>query len=243
MVKVPAAPWKVFKGHAILAFGGASWPELGSNAAWVPVFESSGIKVNPFAASNARHSVAWSEFFREKFAGTPLKNIRLSHAGTLADGEIMISRDGIEGGAIYALSKSIRDNPDSPLVLDLKPNLSEEQMKAKMFSVRKGDTRANQLRKAFGLPPVAISLMRETQAANVKHLVLRTTGAHDLNRAISSAGGVDWSEIDGSLRLRKLPETRVAGEMIDWDAPTGGYMLQACFSTGHFAATELLKEL
>ncbi len=240
----PNSSWQGFSNEpAILAFGGASWPELGSDGGWVPTFEQAGIEVKPFTASNARHAVSWSKLLREKFAGTPLKNLRITHGSSSILGEVVITQHGLEGGAIYALSQSVRENPGLPLVIDLRPNLSDEQVLAKMLSTRKGDTRSNQLRKAFGLSPVAIALMRETQAVSIKRLVLQTAGAHDLHRAISSAGGVAWNEIDESLRLRKVPNTRVAGEMIDWDAPTGGYLLQACFSTGRFAATELLKEL
>jgi uncharacterized flavoprotein (TIGR03862 family) len=228
---------------SLLAFGGASWPELGSDAKWVSNFENAGIQVNTFTASNARHSIKWSKHFAEKFAGTPLKNIAVSHGGTRIEGEAMISRDGIEGSAVYALSQSIRSNPGAPLVIDLKPGLTDQQVLAKMLTSRKGDSRANTLRKAFNLPPVAISLMRETGAASVKRLELRTSGAHDLSRAISSAGGVDWSEINDDFSLKKHPGTFVAGEMIDWDAPTGGYLLQACLSTGYYAAKQLLQQL
>jgi predicted Rossmann fold flavoprotein len=240
----PESPWPGFTGQpTILAFGGASWPELGSDAKWISHFTAAGINVNPFVASNARHDVAWSQHFISKFAGTPLKNIALSHDGKSVAGEVVVTEQGLEGGAIYALSQSIRKNPGAPLLLDLRPALSQEQVLAKMLTTRKGDSRANILRKAFKLPPVAIGLMRETQALSVKRLELRTTGAHDLRRAISSAGGVDWDEINEDLSLKKQPNTHVAGEMMDWDAPTGGYLLQTCFATGHFAATQLLKRL
>lgn len=226
----------------ILAMGGASWPELGSDAAWVPVFAAAGIAVTPLQPSNGRQHVAWSAHYAGRFAGQPIKNVTVSAAGKAVRGEIMIARDGIEGGAIYALSSVLR-NGATELLIDLKPDLSAEEVAARLVRRQSKDSRSNFLRKAFKLSPVAISLMREAGAENPKAVRLRLNGPAELRRAISTAGGVARNEVDANFRLVKQPNTWVAGEMLDWDAPTGGYLLQACFSTARWAAMDCLRTL
>ncbi len=223
---------------SILALGGASWPELGSDAAWVGVFEKAGIKVNPFAPSNGRQLVPWTEHFSSRHAGQPLKNVAITVAERTSRGEIIISRDGLEGGAIYALSDLMRR--PAQLTIDLKPDLSVEEVSTRFSWPRGKESRSNYLRKRFGLSPAAISLMYEAKADNPKSVVLTTTGPADIRRAISSTGGVAWQEVDESFRLKKFPQVFVVGEMLDWDAPTGGYLLQACFSTAAKAARAML---
>jgi uncharacterized flavoprotein (TIGR03862 family) len=225
----------------ILAMGGASWPELGSDAAWVSIFENAGVKVTPLQPSNGRQRVAWSEHFSSRFAGTPLKNVDVTVAGRTIRGEVMITRDGIEGGAIYALSPQFRESKD--MSIDLKPDMSDAVLAERMAFPQGKQSRSTYLRKAAGLNPVGISLMREGQSESPKTIIITTQGPALIDRAISSSGGIAASEVDDTFRLHKFPNTYVAGEMLDWDAPTGGYLLQACFSTAFLAATALTKRL
>jgi uncharacterized flavoprotein (TIGR03862 family) len=240
--------WQGFNGlPTILAMGGATWPHLGSDAAWVPVFQSAGITVNPFKPSNGRFLVNWSQIFRQRFAGTPVKNVALTYAGHRVRGEVMISQEGIEGGAIYALSRGMREVPGHPLVIDLRPDLAVETLAERLARPRGKDTQSNYLRKVAGLAPVAISLLRETgtaaDASGIKAVPLQILRPAGIARAISSAGGVSRDEVDENFQLKKMPGVYVAGEMLDWEAPTGGYLLQACFSTAVMAASALLKTL
>jgi uncharacterized flavoprotein (TIGR03862 family) len=240
--------WPGFDGTpTILAFGGASWPHLGSNASWLPLFEAAGIRVNPFKPANSRFLVDWSPIFRDRFAGTPVKNVALTYAGHRVRGEVMISQEGIEGGAIYALSKGLREQPGHPLMIDLRPDLTEDALAQRLARPRGKDTQSNFLRKAAGLTPVAISLLRETgnamDAKGIKQVAVTILRPAGIARAISSAGGVALDEVDVSFQLKKVPGTYCVGEMLDWEAPTGGYLLQACFSTAVAAAQALAAAL
>ncbi len=237
--------WLGFDGKpTILAMGGASWPHLGSDAQWVPILQAAGIAVNPFKPANSRFLVKWSKVFRERFAGTPVKNVALTYAGHRVRGEAMISSEGIEGGAIYALSKGMREMPGHPLHIDLRPDLTVEALAARLARPRGKDTQSNYLRKVAGLTPVAISLLRESglaiDAAAIKAVPVQILRPAGIARAISSAGGIARTELDENFQLRKLPGVYAVGEMLDWEAPTGGYLLQACFSTAVAAATALL---
>jgi uncharacterized flavoprotein (TIGR03862 family) len=227
----------------ILALGGASWPELGSDAAWVKTFEMANVKVNSLQPSNGRQLITWSEHFATRFAGTPLKNIAVTVAGKKVRGEVMITRDGIEGGAIYALSPQFRHTTSKTIEIDLKPDMSDETVAQRLSWPRGKESRSNYLRKALALTPVGISLLREANGENPKSLVIPVHGPSDLRRAISTAGGVAAEEVDEHFQLKKHPRTYVVGEMLDWDAPTGGYLLHACFATAHSAATHLSKSL
>ena len=237
------AQWQGFDDvPTILAMGGASWPELGSDAAWVPLFSAAGIAVTPLAASNGRQRVAWSEHFASRFAGTPLKNVAVTVGGERVRGECMIARDGIEGGAIYALSPKLRE-AGAVLHLDLKPDQTEAHVAERLARPRGKESRSNFLRKALNLSPVAVALMREAKCENPKQLMLTPLGPGDMRRAISTAGGVALDEVSSHFRLHKKPNTWVVGEMLDWDAPTGGYLLHACFATARFAAEDCLRQL
>ncbi len=238
--------WQGFDGKpTILAMGGATWPHLGSDAQWLPVLRAAGITVNPFKPSNGRFLVNWSDVFRRRFAGTPVKNVALTYAGHRVRGEMMISNEGIEGGAIYALSRGMREVPGHPLVIDFRPDLTVEALAARLARPRGKDTQSNYLRKVAGLSPVAISLLRETgsaaDAAVIKAAALQILRPAGIARAISSAGGVAFDEVDGDFQLKKMPGAYAVGEMLDWEAPTGGYLLQACFSTAVAAARAMLK--
>lgn len=234
--------WQGFDGRpTILAMGGASWPQLGSNAAWVPLVEKAGIRVNRFKPANCRFLVPWTEHFATRFAGQPLKNISLSYRGHTARGEAMISRDGIEGGAVYALSRHLRDEPGAPLLVDLRPDLPAEAVTARFSRRKPKESRANLLRRTLGLGPVAIGLLNETKALDIKQVPVLIGAPAGLARAISSAGGIARDEVDGQFQLIKQPGCYAVGEMLDWEAPTGGYLLQACFSTAVAAGRALLS--
>jgi uncharacterized flavoprotein (TIGR03862 family) len=227
----------------VLAMGGNSWPELGSNAAWVQHFTTANIATVPFEASNVRQPVAWSEIFVARFKGQPIKNIALTVGAKRVLGEVMIAEDGIEGGAVYALSRLIRETSADTMTLDLKPDMALDAVEGKLANRWKKDSTSNFLRKSFNLSPQAIGLMRETGTLNPKSVVIKLSGKPAIARAISSAGGVAKHELDDNFKLLKRPNTYVVGEMLDWDAPTGGYLLQACFSTAKRAATALAKDL
>lgn len=241
---------------AILALGGASWPRLGSDGTWVELLSRRGIAVSPLRPANMGFTLAWSEVMRG-FAGEPLKRIALTFEGATVKGEAVVTADGIEGGAVYALSAKLREAIErtghATPRLDLRPDLSGEALAKRLGAPRKGQSASTFLRKAAGLAPVGIALLREASpslpgepdalARLIKAVPLALTGAKPLDRAISSAGGVPFQEVDGHLMLRRMPGIFVAGEMLDWEAPTGGYLLQATFATGIAAAKGVLAHL
>ena len=239
----------------VLALGGASWPRLGSDGAWRPWLEAAGVEVAPFRPANAGFDVAWSDAFKLRFAGRPLK-AAFSFGGRTVRGEAVISTYGIEGGAIYALSAALRDAIEADgaavLTVDLKPDLSLERLAERLQRPRGKASLSNHLRKAAGLDSLAIGLMREAGdppaqgaalAERVKATPLRLLAMQGLDRAISSAGGVRLDQLDEDLMLRRRPGVFVAGEMLDWEAPTGGYLLQASFASGAVAAAGVLSWL
>ena len=239
----------------VLALGGASWPRLGSDGAWRPWLEAAGVEVAPFRPANAGFDVAWSDAFKLRFAGRPLK-AAFSFGGRTVRGEAVISTYGIEGGAIYALSAALRDAIEADgaavLTVDLKPDLSLGRLTERLQRPRGKASLSNHLRKAAGLDPLAIALMREAGdppaqgaalAERVKATPLRLLAMQGLDRAISSAGGVRLDQLDENLMLRRRPGVFVAGEMLDWEAPTGGYLLQASFASAAVAAAGVLSWL
>lgn len=229
----------------ILALGGASWPRLGSDAHWVDLLTKRGIRVNPFIPANAGVTIAWSSHFVERFAGSPLKRIALTSLGKTVRGEAVITRTGLEGGAVYALGPELRQS--GKLTLDLKPDLTLAALEERLARPKGKDSQSNWLRKATGLQPAAIAILREAgqpaTASALKALTLTTTGTDSLARAISSAGGIALSEIDGNFELKAWPGVYAVGEMLDWEAPTGGYLLQACFSAANMASRACLERL
>ncbi|KQW78452.1 NAD(P)/FAD-dependent oxidoreductase [Brevundimonas sp. Root1279] len=241
----------------VLALGGASWPRLGSDGSWTDDLAAAGVQVAPLRPSNVGFDVAWSPVLVEKFAGQPLKNIALSHGGRTVRGEAMLTAYGLEGGAVYALSASLREaiarDGSALLEVDLRPDLSVEALAAKLAKGRGKDSVSNWLRKAAGLSPAAVGLMREIPgpipegadklAKRIKAVRVTLIGVQGLARAISSAGGVKLDQVDDRLMLKALPGVFVAGEMLDWEAPTGGYLLQASFASGVVAAEGVLDWL
>ena len=233
----------------VFALGGASWPKLGSDARWCEAFRQRGIRLHSFEPANCGFDVDWSEHFITRFAGEPLKSVRLSCADHVTRGEVMIVQTGLEGGGVYALSSVLRETiaqeGSACLYLDLRPDVSLENLAQRLARPRGGQSMSSHLRKAAGLAPLAGALLREVQrslpedaqqlAALIKHLPLRLSRPRPLIRAISSAGGIDLAEVDDQLMLRRAPGIFVCGEMLDWEAPTGGYLLQACLSTGFVA--------
>ena len=245
----------------VLALGGASWPRLGSDGGWAVSLAARGVALAPFAPANCGFTIGWTEMFRQRFAGTPLKAVALRWQGRVSRGDAMITAYGIEGGAVYALSSAVRDEiaacGEARVMLDLRPDLPAAVLTAKLRALRPRDSLSNGLRRTLSLAPVAINILREggsalprdmprdpaALAALIKAVPLRLTGCQGLDRAISSAGGVTWDEVDDRFMLRRLPGVFVAGEMLDWEAPTGGYLLQACMATGAAAGHGMLDWL
>jgi uncharacterized flavoprotein (TIGR03862 family) len=232
----------------ILALGGASWPRLGSDGGWRGTLEEKGVKIAPLRPANVGFTVSWSDILRERFAGQPLKNIALRFGNRTARGDAMITRYGIEGGAIYALSSVLRDaiaaSGPVTIEIDLRPDQSDDQIAKRLARPRDKDSQSNFLRKALNLSPLEISLLRETGAGErIKSITLVLAAPQPLARAISTAGGVSFDALDENLMLKALPNVYAVGEMLDWEAPTGGYLLQACFATGAFAAHAILSKI
>jgi uncharacterized flavoprotein (TIGR03862 family) len=232
----------------LLALGGASWPRLGSDGGWAPILSARGVALAPFAPANSGLLVPWSQHLRDRFAGTPLKRIALSFGGRTVRGEAVITAGGLEGGAVYALSAAIRDavaaRGEVEVTLDLRPDMSADEVARRLAAPRRGQSLSNHLRRQLSLPPAAIALLREGTAppkAAIKALALRVTGVAGLERAISSAGGLQWEELDEDYGLRRIPGFFAAGEMLDWEAPTGGHLLTACLATGRAAAQGMLR--
>jgi uncharacterized flavoprotein (TIGR03862 family) len=245
----------------VLALGGASWPRLGSDARWVELLRGQGIVVTPLRPANCGFIAAWSEVLRRS-EGQPLKRIAFSFAGRSVRGEAMITRDGLEGGAVYALSSPIREaierDGQASIAIDLLPDVGAAKLAERLSSPRGKQSLSNFLRKTTHLSPAALSLVREAAlskglslsalnaqdlAGLIKAVPVRLTGVPPIATAISTAGGVSFAELDSRFMLRRRPGVFVAGEMLDWDAPTGGYLLQASFATGVAAARGALTWL
>lgn len=230
----------------VLAVGGASWPRLGSDGVWAPGLRASGVAVTPFSAANSGALIDWSSLFRCDFEGQPVKTVALRHGDATARGDMVVTRRGLEGGPVYALSSRLRAaaarDGETLLYVDLRPDTSLDCLSRKLSRRPAKQSHATFLRRA-GFSRVETGLLREScpdglprdaeaLAALIKNAPLRVCGVAGLERAISSAGGVSFDEIDAELMLKKMPGVFVAGEMLDFDAPTGGYLLQATFSTG-----------
>jgi len=242
----------------IFALGGASWPRLGSDGSWVEAFAARGVEMTPLRAANSGFTVTWSDLFRDRFAGQPVKPAEFYFSPGLDSyrirGEAIVTRDGIEGGAIYALAAPLRENiayrGRAYLTIDLSPDQPEDKLADRLASGLK-TSMANRLRKV-GLSPLVANLVREDTsreplpveplalARRIKCCTIRLTGTAPIARAISTAGGISWSAVNADYSLKAIPRTFVAGEMLDWEAPTGGYLLQACFATGRAAAMGIL---
>ncbi|MES5097980.1 TIGR03862 family flavoprotein [Agrobacterium sp. BA1120] len=256
--ETPAGKITVESDAVLIALGGASWPKLGSNAAWVPWLCDKGVAINNFQPANCGFDVDWSDYFRERFAGTPVKSVAVSSEAGRFEGEFVITQHGVEGSLVYAHAASLRDAftiADRPsLIVDLAPGRTESRLTKDLERHPRKDSFSNRLRKAAGLSPVKIALLREfrpdiatlssTEVASlIKALPIALTSPRPIAEAISSAGGIDWREINVNYMLKPLPGIFAAGEMLDWEAPTGGYLLTACFATGKAAAEGVISWL
>lgn len=240
---------------AILALGGASWPHLGSDGSWTTFLAEAGIAVSPLRPANCGFATSWSEIFTRRFEGEPLKNVRLSTADVSLRGEALITRTGLQGPGIYALSAQLREaiaaDGEAVLRIDLRPGVPHEVLERQLAAPRGRQSLSNVLRKATKLGAPAVGLLHEAAlskgsslsamgpqklAALIKSVPVSLTATAPIARAISTAGGIPWAELDERLMLVRRPGLFAAGEMLDWEAPTGGYLLQACFSTGAAAA-------
>lgn len=253
----------IYADAVVLALGGASWQRLGSDGAWINLLREKNIYIANLLPSNCGFDANWSEQFQQGFGGAPLQTVRLTVVdinGTLHSvrGEAMIAKTGIEGTSVYALSAILRDtiiaNGSAELLIDLLPDLSEEKIIALLNKPRGKNSVSNFLRKQCNLPPLKLALLRELTPASIwqdnkaiaqslKQLVLPLTGFRPIDEAISSAGGIKFSSLNQELMLKKLPGVFCAGEMLNWEAPTGGYLLTACFATGRAAGTNVVKYL
>jgi uncharacterized flavoprotein (TIGR03862 family) len=241
----------------VLALGGASWAKTGSDGAWVPLLQEIGVPIVPFAPANCGVEVAWSAFFKDKVGRAPLKNIALRvNSGPEVRGELMLTDYGLEGTPAYALTPQVRaalaNAGPALLHLNLKPDLSPTALRQKLQPPRGKASFPEFLKKALHLGPPVPTLLREVRpdvatlppeelSALLTALPLPVTGLRPLDEAISTAGGVAFSALDEHLMLRARPGTFVAGEMLDWEAPTGGYLLQGCFSSGAWVARGILR--
>lgn len=237
----------------LLALGGASWPRLGSDGAWTEILAAQGVAVAPLRPSNGGVIVPWSDYFGSRFAGAPLKPVAVTHAGITRQGEAMVTAQGLEGGVLYALSAALREAIDAQgsaaITLDLRPAMTRDALTQKLQAAPRASKSLSTYLQKMGFAPMAIALLREVTppeqlatmqaaalAARLKALPLILTATMGIARAISSAGGIACTEVDAQFQLKAKPGVFVAGEMLDWEAPTGGYLLQACFSTAVMAA-------
>ena len=242
----------------ILALGGASWPKLGSDAAWVPWLTKGGVSVSPLKPSNCGFDVNWSAHFLDRFEGDPVKNVRLGFQGNFIAGDFVITARGLEGGPVYGLSsklvKSIENTGPVTLTVDLLPGRTGADIQDRLGRPRGKMSLGTYFKKNLKLSGVKASLLYECTdkaafddpihlAASIKALPLIINAPRPIEEAISSSGGVAWHNLDDSLQLNTLPGVYVAGEMMDWDAPTGGYLLSACMATGRWAGEAVAKRL
>lgn len=241
----------------LLALGGASWPRLGSTGEWVQGLREAGVDVANFQPANCGFDVAWSEHFRERFSGEPLKSVVTTSDAGRFEGEFVITRHGVEGALIYAhaaaLRDSLREGRRTVLTIDLAPGRSEERVARDLARASSKDSFSNRLRKSVGLSPVKVALLRECSSPQqmsaselarlIKAVPLAVSAPRPIAEAISSAGGIRWESVDQNYMLKSLPGFFVAGEMLDWEATTGGYLLTACFATGKAAARGLLNRM
>ncbi len=243
---------------AILALGGASWPRLGSDGEWVGWLEAAGARVEALRPANCGFDVNWSEHFSARFEGQPIKSVALSFGEFRQQGEFVVTREGVEGGLIYTASALLRDeisaNGKVVMSLDLLPDKTQAQVREKLSRPRGSRTMASHLEKTVGIKEVKAGLLREFVAKDdfvdpaklahaIKNLPVPLVAARPLAEAISTAGGVTFESLDEHLMIRNLPGVFCAGEMLDWEAPTGGYLLSACFASGRAAGLGALNWL
>ncbi|MDD3876261.1 MAG: TIGR03862 family flavoprotein [Bacteroidales bacterium] len=240
--------------YILFALGGASWPVTGSNGTWRIIFESMGINTKPFQSSNCGINICWPETLRINHAGKPLKNVRLSTSNFKVMGEAIMTDYGLEGNAVYKLVPSIRDmfNNNEPVKIniDFKPLNTKEQL---INKVKGKDVSSKNYKEIFNLTTTQLAIIKaftnknsfqsiEGFVSSIKKISIPVDSLRPLNEAISSIGGISLDEVNDDFSLKKYPKIYTIGEMLDWDAPTGGFLLQACFSMGNYAAKSILNE-
>jgi uncharacterized flavoprotein (TIGR03862 family) len=262
LFQTPDGPGVVNTAATVLALGGASWPRLGSDGSWIEMLAAKGVRISALRPANSGFTVAWSDIFRDRFEGQPLKGVALRFGPHTVRGEMIVTRAGIEGGAIYALSAELREtimkSGRVTLHIALRPDLAKEDLIARLSQPKGKQSLSNFLRKASQLSPAAIGLLQEAMKAAglslaslspadlarlINAVPIELTGTAPIARAISTAGGISFDELDPDFMLRRLPGIFAAGEMLDWEAPTGGYLLQASFATGAAAGRGALMWL
>jgi hypothetical protein len=256
--ETPEGEKTVHADAVVLALGGGSWAKLGSDGAWVKWLDQAGVKVEALKPSNCGFDVAWSPHFRERFEGQPLKSVVLSFKSFRQQGEFIVTKDGVQGSLVYAASALIRDEIEATgkavIMLDMSPDRSHEWLVQKLSKPRGSRSMASHLEKTVCLKGVKVGLLHEFMpkedftnverlAAFIKRMPIPLIAPRPLDEAISSAGGVTFESLDENLMIRKLPGFFCAGEMLDWEAPTGGYLLTACFASGRAAGLGMLKWL
>ena len=259
----PDGEVKVRVDAVVLALGGGSWARLGSTGAWAPLLAQKGVSVAPLQPSNCGFDVGWSEFFRNRFAGQPLKSVQASFINSVGDefcqlGELVVTADGVEGSLIYKMSALLRDQITASgtalIYLDLAPGKDKRFLIGSVSKPRGKNTMVNHLRKRIGIDSLKIGLLREVLSKQdfddpirlcetIKALPIKLVAARPIDEAISSAGGVTFAAVDERLMIRSMPGIFCAGEMLDWEAPTGGYLLTACFASGRVAGEGVLSWL
>lgn len=254
----PAGEQLIKADAVVLALGGGSWAKLGSDGAWVPLLQQRGVDVAPLRPANCGFDVNWSDHFREKFAGQAVKSVAVSFGDVQQQGEMMVTAAGIEGGLIYALSSRLRDeievHGNATLHIDLAPGRSLERLRSDLSKPRGSNSMAKHLRSRAGIEGVKAGLLREVLtteefndaaklASAIKSLPLQLIAPRPIDEAISSAGGVCFESLDECLMVRDLPGVFCAGEMLDWEAPTGGYLFTASFATGRAAGLGVVEWL
>jgi uncharacterized flavoprotein (TIGR03862 family) len=256
--KTPQGAKEVRVDAVVLALGGGSWPQLGSTGAWVSILAQRGVKVSPLMPANCGFDVGWSEYFRDRFAGQPLKSVVATFGETHKQGDCVVTATGLEGGLIYALSAALRDGiatkGAATLALDLAPDRPLPSLIDRLSKPRGKQSMTNHLRKCLGVDGVKAGLLRELVpaadfndasklCAAIKALPIKLIATRPIAEAISSAGGVSFDEIDKQLMIKKLPGMFCCGEMLGWEAPTGGYLLMACFASGRTAGAGVVEWL
>lgn len=247
--RISFAHGSTFEADAVLlALGGASWPQTGSDGSWIESLQSAGIDCHPLLPANCGWECPWPADTLAMGEGLPLKNIEASAGQTKIPGELLITRYGLEGGLIYQLGPILRGMSQPAIAIDFKPTFTAGQLMTRMESVKRHPLEEARIR--WKLPQAAVAILSRKEwndsaslAAEAKHCVIPLTGPRPIAEAISSAGGVCWRELDDQLMLRAIPGCFLAGEMIDWEAPTGGYLMQGCLATGTRAGTAAARWL
>ena len=243
----------------LLALGGLSWPKLGSDGSWIKILEKDDIKISKIQPTNCGFFVKWSNIFKNRFAGYPLKSVELSFKDKKIKGEFIITKEGIEGGVIYSISSMLRENINemgyAEVIIDLKPDFSIKKIRHLLLKPKLKLSTTNYLRKTLNLSDVAIGLLMEfknkegkykQQISNLAHTIksykIILDKPFSIDRCISTAGGISFKSINKDFMLINKPNTYVAGEMLDWEAPTGGYLLQGCISNGACVANNIINK-